>query len=234
MIALPMPVEFQIKVGDAQSVTGRVYSAGARNRAGVTLLLGHGAGANQSSDFMTGFATGLSSRGIDVVTFNFLYTEQGRRAPDTGEKLEAVYSAAITAARSRKRLAENMLFIGGKSLGGRIASQVAASGVERLAGLVYLGYPLHPPGKPERQRAQHLADIRAPMLFVQGSRDPFGTPDELRLVVDGLGLIADIHVIENGDHSFSVPKSSPVSREDLFESACDRISQWVVAVPPVR
>jgi predicted alpha/beta-hydrolase family hydrolase len=226
-----MAAEFQIRFDDEQRVTGLIYSG--RERAGATLLLGHGAGAGRSSDFMTGFATGLARRGIDVVTFNFLYTEQGRRAPDANEKLESVYVAAIRAARERKKLSGNMLFIGGKSLGGRIASQVAA-GVEELAGLVYLGYPLHPPGKPEKQRAEHLGLISAPMLFVQGSRDPFGTPDELRLVISERGLKADIHIIENGDHSFSVTKSSPVSQEEVLEAARDQISRWIVAVSANR
>ncbi len=229
MIALPMAAEFQIKVDEGQAVTGRIYSAGARGSSGATLLLGHGAGADQSSPFMTGFATGLARLGIDVVTFNFLYTEQGRRAPDTNARLESVYVAAIKAVRGRKKLSANRLFIGGKSMGGRIASQVAAAGVEGLAGLVYLGYPLHPPGKPEKQRANHLALIRAPMLFLQGSRDPFGTPDELRSVISEHKLKADIHVIENGDHSFSVPKSSPVSQEDVFETSRELIARWIVA-----
>jgi predicted alpha/beta-hydrolase family hydrolase len=227
-----MTAEFQIRCDDGQQVTGRIYSS--RERMGATLLLGHGAGADQSSDFITGFAAGLARRGIDVMTFNFLYTEQGRRAPDQNEKLESVYVAAIRAARGRKRLSENILFIGGKSLGGRIASQVAAAGVERLAGLVYLGYPLHPPGKPEKQRAEHLGLIRAPMLFVQGSRDPFGTPGELRVVIKERGLKAEIHVIESGDHSFCVPKSSPVSQEEVLEAARDRITRWVVAVTANR
>jgi hypothetical protein len=227
-----MAAEFQIRIDDGQRVTGRLYSG--RERSGATLVLGHGAGAGQSSDFMTGFATGLARRDIDVVTFNFLYTELGRRAPDTNEKLESVYVAAIRAARERKKLSENMLFIGGKSLGGRIASQVAAAGVEGLAGLVYLGYPLHPPGKPEKQRVEHLGLIRAPMLFVQGSRDPFGTPDELRMVINARGLKADIHIIENGDHSFSVTKSSPVSQEEVLEAARDQIARWIVAVSANR
>src|SRR5215813_13321538 len=113
----------KIKINDTESVTAIVYKASKKTRRGVTLLLGHGAGASQTSDFMVNFAEGLAARGIDVVTFNFLYTELGRRAPDQQEKLEACYLAAIQAVQ--KSLNANKLFIGGKSMGGRIASQVA-------------------------------------------------------------------------------------------------------------
>jgi uncharacterized protein len=175
---------------------------------------------------MVSFAEGLSARGIDTVTFNFLYTEQGRHAPDRNDKLEGCYRAAIATLQQHKSLGSNRLFIGGKSLGGRIASQVAASGIDDIAGLVFLGYPLHPPGKPARLRSEHLSLIRAPMLFIQGSRDPFGQPDELQPVIESLEAPAHIHAIEGGDHSFKVPKSSPVSQEQVFEAAQDEIVRW--------
>ena len=217
-----MAVKFEIEVDQYGSVTALAYDA--KKRARVTLLLGHGAGADQMSEFMVRFAEGLAERGIDVVTFNFLYTEEGRRAPDTKGKLEACYRAATAAASKRKK--GNKLAIGGKSLGGRIASQVAA-GVEGLSGLVFLGYPLHPPGKPDQLRADHLAKIRAPLLFVQGSRDPFGTPDELRPITKKFKPQATIYAIEGGDHSFKVPKSSLLSQEEIYSAAQDEIARWL-------
>ncbi len=117
--------------------------------------------------------------------------------------------------------------IGGKSMGGRIASQVAASGQEGIAGLVFLGYPLHPPGRPDQLRWKHLADIRAPMLFVQGSRDAFGTPDELRAVFRGLATAPDLCVVEEGDHSFKVPKRSATPQEQVYEFVLDEIVRWL-------
>jgi predicted alpha/beta-hydrolase family hydrolase len=225
-----MPTKAEIRLGDGESVSALVYAASARKRAGITMLLAHGAGANQTSGFMVSFAEGLSARGIDTATFNFLYTEQGRRAPDRNDKLEACYRAAIAAVEKHKSLKSNPLFIGGKSLGGRIASQVAASGIDDLAGLVFLGYPLHPPGKPDRLRSEHLSLIRAPMLFVQGSRDPFGSPAELRPVIESLEAPAAIHAVEGGDHSFTVPKSSPVSQEQVFRSAQDQIVRWIASL----
>lgn len=222
-----MKDSFSIHVGEDHSVTGIIREASRRERLRATLLLGHGAGADQTSEFMSSFAEGLAARGIDVVTYNFLYAEQGRRAPDRGDKLEACLLAAIEAVRARKPLSANRLFIGGKSLGGRIASQVASRGVKDLSGLVFLGYPLHPPGKPEQLRAEHLPLIRKPMLFVQGSRDPFGTPDELLPLARGLKPPAELYVIEGGDHSFKVPKSAPVSQDQVYERARDEIARWI-------
>jgi predicted alpha/beta-hydrolase family hydrolase len=222
-----MAERLPIQLNNTDSLTGLVYAANPKQRRGVTLLLGHGAGADQTSAFMVSFATGLAERGIDVMTFNFLYTEQGRRAPDTNPKLEACYLAAMDAARGMRKLKANRLMMGGKSLGGRIASQVAASGVGDLAGLVFLGYPLHPPGKPEQLRMAHLPQIQAPMLFVQGTRDPFGTPDELRSIIKPFKRRATLHEVAGGDHSFTVLKSSPVSQADVYAAAQDAILRWI-------
>ena len=221
------PEKLKVSIDERQSVSALLYAASKQNRAGTTILLGHGAGANQLSSFMRLFASGLAARGFDAMTFNFLYTEQGRRAPDPKAKLEACYRAVIEAALKDKKLKSNRLAIGGKSMGGRIASQVAAVGMSDLAGLVFLGYPLHPPGKPEQLRAEHLKDIRAPMLFVQGSRDAFGSPAELRDVVKDFHLPATLYVIEGGDHSFKVLKSSPTPQEQIYEMTMDEIARWL-------
>ena len=210
------------------------YPAATKHRAGVTLILGHGAGAGQTSDFIMSFASGLTARGVDVVTFNFLYREQGRRIPDPNDKLEACYRAVIEAVREQMNSGRDALAIGGKSMGGRIASQVAAAGIGDLAGLVFLGYPLHPPGRPDRLRAKHLSDIKAPMLFVQGSRDAFGTPDELRPIVTPLEPPADAYVVEGGDHSFKVRKGAGVSQEDIYRAIQDHIAAWLHEVVAVK
>src|ERR1700738_2051544 len=164
-----MPDKFCIEVAPNQGVTALVYTAGKPDLAGVTVILGHGAGADQSSDFMTRFATGLAARGINVVTFNFPYTEQCRRVPDANKALEACFRAVIEAVR-HKKLGRGTLVIGGKSMGGRIASQVAATSAPGVEGLVFLGYPLHPPGRADQLRAKHLPDITVPMLFVRPNR----------------------------------------------------------------
>jgi uncharacterized protein len=210
------------------------YPAERGHSVGVTLILGHGAGAGQTSDFIVDFASGLATRGIDVVTFNFSYSEQRRRIPDPNDRLEACWRSVIAAVRTRMRSGADALAIGGKSMGGRIASQVAAAGIGYLAGLVFLGYPLHPPGRPERLRAQHLADIKAPMLFVQGSRDAFGTPDELRPIVAPLHPPAEVHVVEGGDHSFKVRKGAGINQEDIYRAIQDHIAAWLREIVAVR
>ena len=219
--------KISVSINERDSVTALLYLASKKMRVGVTLILGHGAGSNQLSPFMQLFAKGLAARGLDVLTFNFIYMEQGRRVPDQKAKLESCYLGVIEAAGKNKKLKDNRLVIGGKSMGGRIASQVAAADNSNIAGLVFLGYPLHPPGKPEQPRDAHLKDILAPMLFVQGSRDAFGTPDELRAVIKRLQLRATLHAIESGDHSLKVPKSSSVPQEQVYESIMDDIASWL-------
>jgi uncharacterized protein len=222
-----MPAQVRVEILSHQSVTAMVYPAAAKHRAGVTLILGHGAGAGQTSDFIVNFAGGLAARGIDVVTFNFLYSEEGRRLPDPNDRLEACWRAVIEAVRERMKSDRAELAIGGKSMGGRIASQVAAAGIGDFAGLVFLGYPLHPPGRPDRLRAKHLPDIKAPMLFVQGSRDTFGTPEELRPIVTALEPPVDVYIVEGGDHSFKIRKRGDVEQGDTHRAIQDHIAAWL-------
>lgn len=217
--------EFKVQVTDAESVTAILYPAAKQNRAEVTLILGHGAGANQSSGFLRMFGSGLAERGVDVVTFNFLYTEQGRKIPDPAARLESCYRAVIDATLKHKKLKGNRLVIGGKSMGGRIASQVAAQHGEHLDGLVFLGYPLHPPGRPEKLRSEHLPKIKAPMLFVQGSRDAFGTKEEIAATIKKLKMPATLYPVEGGDHSLKVPKKAG-AQQDVYNDAMDQIVAW--------
>ena len=228
-----MPEQAKIEFSTGQSVTAIAYPA-TQDRAGLTLILGHGAGAGQTSDFIVSFASGLTTRGIDMVTFNFSYMEQSRRIPDPNERLEASYHAVIEVVRERIKPTGDGLAIGGKSMGGRIASQVAAAGIGDLAGLVFLGYPLHPPGRLDHLRAKHLTAIKAPMLFVQGSRDAFGTPDELRPIITRLEPPADLYVLEGGDHSFKVPKRSVIKQEAVYDTIQDHIAAWLRATTKSR
>jgi predicted alpha/beta-hydrolase family hydrolase len=221
------PETFTIAVNDRDSVTALLYSASKPLRANVTVLLGHGAGADQLSAFMRMAAGGLAARGFDVMTFNFLYKEQGRGIPDPKARLEACYQAVIETALAHRKLKKNRLVIGGKSMGGRIASQVAAVEPDGIAGLVFLGYPLHPPGRPDKMRDEHLQDVHAPMLFVQGARDAFGSADEIRAVIKGRRLPAELYAIEGGDHSFKVPKSLGVPQENIYEAIMDEVARWI-------
>ena len=221
-----------VQVNDKESVTALLYPADKKNRGGVTVVLGHGAGASQTSGFMRMFAKGLAARGLDVMTFNFVYMEQGRSVPDQKHKLEDCFQAVIETARKNRKLKNNRVVIGGKSMGGRIASQVMAGEVretfaEDVVGLVFLGYPLHPPGQPTKLRVEHLEHIKKPLLFVQGTRDALGSPDEIKPYVKNLRPAAKFHEIEGGDHSFKAPKKFGMPQEQIFETAMDEIDRWV-------
>jgi predicted alpha/beta-hydrolase family hydrolase len=223
-----------IAVDDRDSVTALLYPALKGKRVGVTLVLGHGAGADQLSGFMVMIAKGLAARGCDVMTFNFIYKERGRGIPDPKARLESCYQAIIKTAHTNRKLKKNRLVIGGKSMGGRIASQVAAVAPEGIAGLVFLGYPLHPPGRPDKMRDAHLKEIHAPMLFVQGARDTFGTAKEISAVIKRLSLPAKVYPIEGGDHSFKVPKSLGVPQLAIYEMIMDKVVEWTreLSAPP--
>lgn len=194
----------------------------------VWLMLAHGAGAGQDSAFMVSYARALASRGMHVVTFNFPYTERGRRLPDPASTLEACWKAVIAAVRERAGAA-GRLFAGGKSMGGRIASHVAAdASVSReLAGLVFLGYPLHPPGRPDRRRTAHWPDVRVPTLFVQGSRDSFASPDELREDLPRFGGPSELLIVDGGDHSFKVTRATGRTQDSVHADIHDAIAEWI-------
>jgi len=202
----------------------RVYSSGSPAAA---FVVAHGAGAGQTSPFMVRTAEELARRGVSAATFDFRYIEAGRHVPDPAAVLEARWREAIEAAGHA--FAGLPLFIGGKSMGGRIASQVAAQGVPGLSGLVFLGYPLHPPGKPQQRRDAHLPGIEEPMLFVQGSRDAFGTADEIRDLLPKLRR-ATLHEVTGGDHSFKVPGRKGPGADAVLDGVLDAVTAWMAGV----
>jgi len=167
---------------------------------------------------LTGVATGLAARGIEVYRFNFPYREAGRRAPDKQDRLEACYWAvAKEVAPSADRL-----FLGGGSMGGRIASHIVSDGCPS-AGLAFQSYPLHPPGKPERMRDAHLRRIAVPMLFVSGTRDSFASGDLLEQTVATLPT-ATLHRIEGADHGLKVKGRTP---QDVNGEVVATIADWI-------
>jgi predicted alpha/beta-hydrolase family hydrolase len=198
------------------------YPAG---RSAPTLILAHGAGAGQDHPWMRRVATGLTNRGVSVVTFDFPYVTAGRKMPDRGAALEEFLSSLWRdiVGKSRRRF-----FAGGKSMGGRIASQVAAASLfsPAPAGLAFFGYPLHPPGQPEKRRDGHLPDVDCPMLFLHGTRDPFGSPEEMQSLTKDLRH-ATLHVVEGGDHSLVARKrDDPEGR--ALERALDVAAGWIM------
>ena len=189
------------------------------------LVLAHGAGAPMDSDFMDFFADALTTDRRAVARFNFAYMEQGRRSPGSPKASEDTYAAVLQ--YLRKELSPTTLFVGGKSYGGRMASHLAAHGAE-IDGLVFLGYPLHAPGRPDSIRDEHLEAIAAPMLFVEGTRDPFCPLATLEKVRKKLAR-TDLIVVEDGDHSLKVRKASGRSTKEAWAEVATRISEWLDA-----
>ena len=171
---------------------------------------------------MVAYAKALAARGLHVVTFDFPYVRAKKKVPDRAPVLEAAFREAVAAAR--KRFPDAPLVLGGKSMGGRMASHLAAAG-DPCSGLVFFGYPLHPPGKPETRRDAHLPKIDVPMLFVQGERDAFGTKAEMKPLVKKLG--ATLVVIPEGDHSFAAPKRTGLTEASVRDSVCDVVAAFV-------
>jgi predicted alpha/beta-hydrolase family hydrolase len=195
----------------------------ALNPTGAMLVLAHGAGAGHRHPFMVAVARGLAERGIDVVTFNFPYMEQRRKVPDKAPVLEACFRDVIEEI-FRHRAEEGRLFIGGKSMGGRMATHLGAQGLPGLRGIIALGYPLHPPGRPDQPRVAHLPSIEVPVLIVQGERDAFGTPAELAPVIATMRAAVTLHVVQGGDHSLAVRGQKP---DDTRGPVLDAIATWI-------
>lgn len=192
----------------------------------AALVLAHGAGAGQQSAWMVKAATALAGRGITCATFDFPYITARRKVPDRAPVLEAHWRAVLKEAHAT--VGELPLFIGGKSMGGRIASHIAAEGVDGVQGLVFFGYPLHPPGQPGKRRDAHLPKIAQPMLFVQGSADTFGSGPEMEALMPALQR-AELHIVSGGDHSLRV-KGGARAVETAFDDVISTASAWMKGV----
>lgn len=211
----------KVAIGGGEDVTTLQYAASRQGKLGATVILAHGAGAGQRHPFMVACAEGLAARGVDVVTFNFLYTEIGKKSPDPEAVLEGCFRAVIAASVADP----SKVFLGGKSLGGRIASHLVAKG-HPARGLVFFGYPLHAPGKDELRTA-HWDKLVVPCLFVQGTRDQFGGPNELAPHLKVIPAPAKVVAVEGGDHSWEVPKRMGISDQEVIARAMDATVGWL-------
>lgn len=190
------------------------------------LLMAHGAGAGMTHSFMTAIADRLVAKDLGVLRYQFPYMEAGRKRPDFHGRLTATVRAANQFAS--EQFPDLPRFAGGKSMGGRMTSRAQAErGLEGIEGLVFLGFPLHPAGKPAQERAEHLSGVHAPMLFLQGTRDRLAELDLLRPVCAALGDRADLHIEEGADHSFHVLKRSGRTDEEVLDSLATKVVQWV-------
>jgi predicted alpha/beta-hydrolase family hydrolase len=213
------------------------------------LVLAHGAGAGMEHPFMHGVARRLGERGVATLRYNFPYMEAGKAGPDRPPALVRTVRAAVARARAISG-GDMPIFAGGKSLGGRMTSTAAAEAEWRaepgaahdqeeadraVHGIVFFGFPLHPPGQPSAERAEHLERVRLPLLFLQGTRDAFATLELLRPVLTSIGPHATLHLIEGADHGFAVPKSTGRDQADVLDELAETTVEWmrqVIGTPP--
>ena len=214
--------ERKIPVGD-----GRVSAIWqAPDDAKAALVLAHGAGAGMRHRFMATVAAGLEERGIATLRYQFPYMEAGRKSP--GSPQPAIDAVRAAAGEAAQLVPDLPLFVGGKSYGGRMSSTAESEAhIAGIQGLVFFGFPLHPPGKPSIERGAHLAKIKVPMLFLQGTRDSFADNDLIAEVCAGLGKRAQLSRFEDADHSFHVPKSAGMSDGEVMATMLDVVAGWI-------
>ncbi len=229
------PVAFQLPGDPETTVAAALYAPAEDRNLDALFVFAHGAGAGHFHPFMTGYAEGLANRGVTVVTFNFPYMEKRRKTPDRAPVLEDAFRRAVLGAVEQRHVRASKLFIGGKSMGGRIATHLGASldkwpQAPQPSGVIAFGYPLAPPrSKRTGDRVAHLKVLKVPTLIVQGTRDPFGGPDEV------IGALADaptpppieILPVEGGDHSFAVLKSSGRDPAMVHADIQDAVAAWM-------
>ncbi len=193
------------------------------------LVLGPGAGAGMRHAFMEDLSSALAATGLGTLRYQFPYMERGRRAPDRPHILQATVRAAVSAAR--KLAPELPLLAGGKSMGGRMTSLAASrEALEGVRGLIFFGFPLHAAGKPGRERGEHLAAVGLPMLFFQGTRDRLADLELLRPLCQELGTATTLHIIDDGDHSFRVPKRAGRSHEEIIHELAMAAASWAAGI----
>jgi uncharacterized protein len=217
------PQKLEIAIADKDSVSALLTRPAA---ARACYVLAHGAGAGMTHPFMETVACGLGQRGVATLRYQFPYMEKGSRRPDSPAVAQAAVRSAV--AEAARRCPGLPLIAGGKSFGGRMTSQAQATlPLAGVQGLAFLGFPLHPAGKPSSDRARHLADIRIPMLFMQGTRDNLAELAWLEPVIDRLGPLASLYLVTEADHSFHVPARSGRKDADVMNEILDAFVVWI-------
>lgn len=219
---LTVPVE----KGEAVSAVLTLPPGTERGR-GTGVIVAHGAGNDMEHPLLAAFTDGLAGAGYPALRFNFPYKEKGLKLPDPPGKLEDTWAAACRMFREESGVAADRVVAAGKSMGGRIASQMAASGVLPVEGLIFLGYPLHPEGDPSRLRDAHLYRVGVPMLFFAGTRDRLCDLATLRGVLEKVPALWTLELIEGGDHSFALPKAMGVPQADVFARIVKTSIRWL-------
>ena len=219
-------LKVSIPIADDEKVSG-VVTVPANYKKGKTtgIIMAHGAGNDMENPLLVFLSNGLAEAGYLTLRFNFPYKEKGRKAPDSQKKLVHTWREVFRFLKNHPRFDTDKIVAAGKSMGGRVASQMAADGELPADCLVFLGYPLHPPGKKDRLRDAHLYELRVPLLFFGGTRDSLCDLELLRHVLGRLNTSWDLEVIDGGDHSFGLLKSANITQDEIY----DRILQIMVA-----
>jgi len=221
-------INVSIEVGSLSTVSGVVSMPDEfRPGTGTGVVLAHGAGNDMHNPLLEAVASGLADAGYPALRFNFPYKEQGRKAPDRREVLESAWQSAFEFMKEHDEIRPERMVAAGKSMGGRIAAEMVSAGALPADRLVFLGYPLHAPGKKDRPRDAHLYDISVPMLFFAGSRDTLCDLELLRNVLSKLRAPWDLEVIDGGDHSFKVSRASGISETDVFARIVGKMLDWL-------
>ena len=216
-------MNWTVSVGD--QTTSAIYDPGSGDIIADTVFIcAHGAGGNKLDGSMQKTAKALTARGVNLVRFNFLYKERKSDRPDPMPRLQECYSAVVDHARSE--LSPKRVIIGGRSMGGRAASMMAADGFD-CNGLLLYAYPLHPPGQPEKLRDAHLPSIKVPVLCFNGTRDPFCTPALMETAIASVTTDWTMRWIDSADHSFHVPKSSGRNDSQVMDEIADTSASWI-------
>jgi predicted alpha/beta-hydrolase family hydrolase len=218
--------EINIKIEGGQSVSGLLMSP---KDARACYVMAHGAGAGMRHSFMASMAEGLAERQIATLRYQFPYMEAASKRPDAPKVAHAAVRAAV--ARAGELLPGTALFAGGKSFGGRMTSQAQAlTPLPGVLGLVFLGFPLHPAGKPGDERAEHLENVKIPMLFLQGTRDELANLELIEKMTSRLGKLATLKLFQDADHSFHVPARTGKKDADVRAELMDGMAGWMVEV----
>lgn len=217
-----------IPIGKSEKVSG-IVSLPETTPSGTGVILAHGAGNDMTHPMMEFLGNGLAHAGYTALRFNFLYRDRGKKAPDKQDLLYSAWEGVYRFLAGHREYPVHRILAAGKSMGGRIASQMAAEGKLPVERLIFLGYPLHPAGQKDKLRDGHLYDIGVPMLFFAGTRDPLCDLDLLKKVLPSLKAPWKLEIIEGGDHSFNVPKSAGMGAEEVFSLILERMLRWMDA-----
>jgi predicted alpha/beta-hydrolase family hydrolase len=221
----PEPSTLTIALEEGQSVSGLLTTS---RDPRACLVLAHGAGAGMTHRFLSAVAAGLAERGVATLRYQFPYMERASRRPDPPRLAQATVRAAAAEA---VRLVPGPLFAGGKSFGGRMTSQAQAeSPLPGVRGLVFLGFPLHPPGRPSDERGRHLSEVFVPMLFLRGARDDFASLPLLKPLIESLGARATLELVDDADHSFHVRARTGRRDEEVLAGMLDALAAWLEKV----